>query len=921
MTTTDPSTRIMRHARNVALIYLLIRGVPDLLLYVLIALPAETVQAFADGAGQWVRFIISVTPLGIPSVPPGFKSVMVLLPTLLAETLLVFLFCAAFLRRRPWAAREDAGRVGWIALIVAILAWSVLIRGYLLRLLVVAQFERIYPPQPSPDGWQRPLPLDFMQANWAFMAVAYLSAAAWAWLPVWLHFRFARRPADAMPAADVGRLFLPMRRGSAFSAFMIAALATHVIFLTVFYLGLWPWAVASLRIPLRREDVAGMELPMILNQVVLAMMGCALAAWLHARRLGLDGASGIWRSVIRPGLAGVAAYLLTNLIILAAIWLLAWADHGIIRSLARDVEHEPSYGMVLMAVFNILTLLLLCAVAARLAGRHAADPAAPAKRRLPALAWGGLSAALALFTGTLACVGWTLIGANQGIAGGRPGAGVTGTLGHASWRNMEQWCTGVIETRHGTWLMGRTDGRVPGSGDHAGAIDLGKLANPDGQGRQRGSLFGGSRDFTTLSRLQDDGAFKVMVTAPDVVCMAEEPESGALFLFTGLDRRPPVETPEAPEAPADASVSPSAIGPGLVPPNRAPLAPPTPSAPRRTDFRQDAIFRSTDHGASWEMIENGFMTAAGELGWNLRPTFSSERSVWAWGAEPHDGSAYPSPWAPGGGPASLLDDDGTERFATALFHSADQGATTARVYSPEPLVAPAGYIQAQIGADGGSAGIHTRGEMDRERFVVQIDDTRAYAWVSEAMWYEKPGQRQQRLTITSRAVLTRPDADSGWRVADVSRRSGLRITHLVTSADGRTYATLIDGEQEWLAKLDKDTGEWIERRETPSVLPRWLAGDGMETRYFQSNGDYQVVSLWGDVILPRWIFPFVKEPAEISVDAHYYTRDGGRTWHQLAIPGYLGVMGLSPRGSRLYWSQGNWYSNDEPVQRHYDLAE
>ena len=104
------------------------------------------------------------------------------------------------------------------------------------------------------------------------------------------------------------------------------------------------------------------------------------------------------------------------------------------------------------------------------------------------------------------------------------------------------------------------------------------------------------------------------------------------------------------------------------------------------------------------------------------------------------------------------------------------------------------------------------------------------------------------------------------------------------------------------------------------MLPGWLAEDQTATRYFWSNGDYQVVSLWGKTVLPRWLMPFSEERAEIDTDAHFYTRDGGRRWHQLAIPGYLGVMGLSAYGSTLYWSKGNWYSNDEPQQWEYDLS-
>jgi len=30
---------------------------------------------------------------------------------------------------------------------------------------------------------------------------------------------------------------------------------------------------------------------------------------------------------------------------------------------------------------------------------------------------------------------------------------------------------------------------------------------------------------------------------------------------------------------------------------------------------------------------------------------------------------------------------------------------------------------------------------------------------------------------------------------------------------------------------------------------------------------------------------------------------------------------VPPRSGKLYWSQGDWYRNDEPFQREYDLAQ
>jgi len=252
-----------------------------------------------------------------------------------------------------------------------------------------------------------------------------------------------------------------------------------------------------------------------------------------------------------------------------------------------------------------------------------------------------------------------------------------------------------------------------------------------------------------------------------------------------------------------------------------------------------------------------------------------------------------------------------------LFYSNDQGATATVVYAPEPLIAPASYLRELTGQP--TADFSNRRDMDQERFVVQIDDTHAYAWASEFMWYSV-GEDSHRLMLTTRAELTRSTPQGEWQITTIKRQPDVRVAHLSTSLDGRTYAILQDREGEWLAKLDTKTGEWVERQRTPALLPAWMAENRTTARYFWSNGDYQVVSEWGDTVVSRLLIPFMKARAEIKTDAHFYTRDGGRTWHQLAIPGYLGVMGLSPRGSKVYWSKGNAYSDDEALQWEYDLA-
>src|SRR5690606_32800783 len=148
--------------------------------------------------------------------------------------------------------------------------------------------------------------------------------------------------------------------------------------------------------------------------------------------------------------------------------------------------------------------------------------------------WSSVTAVLAALLAIPAWVIWVLVGSDQGIAGSRPGMAVTGTLGDARWRDMEQWCTGVVETKHGTWLVGRREESAPApSYVPEGTPSLAAQIHPEGLPK-KSSLFSSRPELTTLSLLQEDGTFKLMATVPEIACLQASPESDTLFLFTSL---------------------------------------------------------------------------------------------------------------------------------------------------------------------------------------------------------------------------------------------------------------------------------------------------------------------------------------------------------------------------------------------------
>lgn len=665
---------------------------------------------------------------------------------------------------------------------------------------------------------------------------------------------------DAVSAAGADR---PLQRATVFASFFLGCVALHFALVQTTYMGLWPWAVELSQTDLPPETRYASGLPLTVSQIIFSTLMCALAAYVYVRRFasGTVVVSRQW--FFKPFLAGVATYLLTSFLVLVLIWFAIWWSPGIVDSVLRQINYDPALGIVFVVVLNIGALALLCFMS---------DRFSESPRR-----WSAVLGVLFLCVSGPAYVGWSIMGSNLGIAGGKPGFAVTGNLADVRLRNMEQWCTGVVESRDGTWLVGRSDGPT-GSESYVpdGVPDLSTLVLDADDSMRRRSPFGPRPVLTTLALLQEDGEFKVMATVPEVACLVVSPESGTLFLFTGVSR----------------SYEATRFTPG-----------------------QTAVFRSADNGVTWEWLVSGFMAEVQTLAWGVKPIFFSDRQVWSWGAEPPSEDDEQPLWGRRPAPTpSRRAADGTEHWPTALFYSADQGRTSSVIYSPEPLVAPLSYLRETVGEP-----LATFPSRNQQRFVVQVNDHRAYAWVSEISWYYF-GEKSERLRLTTRVELSRKEPDGEWFVTRVVREPDIAVRHLSTSTKGQTYAIVNDNEGEWLVALDTQSGEWVGRQRTPSLLPAWLVPSDMTSRYFWNNGDYQVVSLDGYNHVPRILLPFGRKRALISTDAHFYTRNGGRTWHQLAIPGYLGVMGLSPHGSKVYWSKGNWYRNNEPHQWEYDLA-
>jgi hypothetical protein len=62
------------------------------------------------------------------------------------------------------------------------------------------------------------------------------------------------------------------------------------------------------------------------------------------------------------------------------------------------------------------------------------------------------------------------------------------------------------------------------------------------------------------------------------------------------------------------------------------------------------------------------------------------------------------------------------------------------------------------------------------------------------------------------------------------------------------------------------------------------------------------------------------DEASISADGVFYSSDWGRSWQRLAIPSYLGVLGIDAAKDTVLWAKGNWYDGSADLNvRSYGL--
>lgn len=173
--------------------------------------------------------------------------------------------------------------------------------------------------------------------------------------------------------------------------------------------------------------------------------------------------------------------------------------------------------------------------------------------------------------------------------------------------------------------------------------------------------------------------------------------------------------------------------------------------------------------------------------------------------------------------------------------------------------------------------------------------------------------------VTSKARLVREGGQ--WRMGPLEREFGLHLDEVVSNDEKRVIAVIErEGDAATrVAELDRQTLAWQARGSLPS--PFWLLPSSTGLRGFSIGKGVLLANTDSSYSVPLWLYPKANgEPATISSDAVFYSRDWGRSWSRLAIEGYLGVQGLDPRTDRVFWAEGDWYDvNPDPRIHSYRL--
>lgn len=466
---------------------------------------------------------------------------------------------------------------------------------------------------------------------------------------------------------------------------------------------------------------------------------------------------------------------------------------------------------------------------------------------------------IALLGGAALWYMWILTSAKLEWGGGSPDQQQLGTVKDTRLRAMTQYCTGVVVTGQGTWLVGRLDGDASQLKPAAEVVNLDSVVYGKPKAPQAGGIYSSlivrEEETSFISRLDAQGQFQLVAHVSGAACLVASPDGASVFLLTGLDR------PET--ASAD-------------------------------DVRQTVVLRSDDQGKHWSWLSKGWFAEADYVAWSLKPYFHNANEVWAWGRP------------------STVDDNSGEATSgavpTGVFYSADRGMNSSAIVASESLLVSAESVHQQhpeitewYTGSGEQGDIQTN--------VLQLDDRHAFIWVSQRFWGSSPdgGASSIAFNLTARARLQREKG--AWQVVEVQRDDNLFVSRLVQNETGKVIGLIDQGNRgrDVVAELDTTALAWRTLSELPSVFSPLASESRVRGSNFWVGQNSLLVNTTSAHQPPRWLYWW--SDATISADGVFYSKDWGQSWKRLDIDGYLGIVGFQPAQDRVIWGNGNWYDN------------
>lgn len=355
------SLTLHRHAGQLLVVYLLIRGLPDLLGTVYMALPISLMLSLMEGYGALIAWLLPYLPSPVTGVPFGFQRILAIVPVLALEGSLVFLLCLRYLKHRPLTPDNRPGMRHWLIMAGIILLWAWLVRQQVMSWFMSALHVWFVGDMPLQAMSEEQLLSDavvFSQIWHTALGMVFVYASSWLWVivPVRLHQRLLSKTVPFQAEVLAQWFTATTRRLQRGVVFSLGKLSVYYLLLLLLVLVVYP---AQKSLPLMQMREQDMDFILGLYLVIVPLMAGALAAYLHTSFASRLPAERMLASDFRQGM------FVQGLTVLCLSALLAWPLlSGILRlyGFFLMLLSSPVLMGQLLFVLSAVALLISCSL-------------------------------------------------------------------------------------------------------------------------------------------------------------------------------------------------------------------------------------------------------------------------------------------------------------------------------------------------------------------------------------------------------------------------------------------------------------------------------------------------------------------------------------------------------------------------------